>query len=344
MPAAPDFCYCARVENLMHPENGHLRLIVLAFAGVAATAAVAQDKPPDYPRKPIRVIVGIAPGGGLDAMTRLGAQKISERWGQTVIVDNRPGGGTVLAMDMVAQAVPDGYTLLGASETLMMNGVLKRAPYDVRKAFIPVVQLTTQPYVLVVHPSVPAKSVKDLIALAKSKPGALSYGSQGLGTTGHIGWERFAAMSGIDILHVPYKGAAPALVDVIAGQIQMTFSIVAATAPHMRSGRLRGLGLSGTKRSELLPDLPTVAEAGVPGFQLHNTYGYVAPAGTPMAIVRAINAVVSQGMNTPETIKALAAEGSDVVAPATADEFKAKFEREYAELEKQIRQFKIKIQ
>lgn len=328
---------------MLSRSPGAKRVFSLVAVAFATTAVHAQDKPPDYPKKPIRVIVGIAPGGGLDAMTRLGAQKLTERWGQTVIVDNRPGGGTVLAMDMVAQAVPDGYTLLGASETLMMNGVLKRAPYDVRKAFIPVVQLTTQPYVLVVHPSVPAKSVKELIALAKAKPGALTYGSQGMGTTGHIGWERFNAMSGIDILHVPYKGASLALLDVIAGQIQMTFSIIAGTSPHMKSGKLRGLGLSGTRRSDLLPDLPTVAEAGVPGFQLHNTYGYVAPAGTPQHIVRAINTVVSQGMNAPDTVKALAAEGSDVVAPATPDEFKAKFDREYAALEKLIKAINIKI-
>ncbi len=313
------------------------------LAMALATGAVAQDRPPGYPAKPIRIIIGIAPGGGLDAMSRLGAQKLTERWGQTVIVDNRPGGGTVLAMDMVSQAPPDGYTLLGASETLMMNGVLKRAPYDVRKMFIPVVQLTTQPYVLVVHPSVPAKSVKELVALAKAKPGALTYGSQGMGTTGHIGWERFNAMNGINILHVPYKGAAPALVDLIGGQIHMTFSIIASTSPHMKSGKLRGLGLSSPKRSPLLPDLPTLAEAGVPGYQLHNTYGYVAPAGTPMNIVRAIAGVVSMGMNAPDTVKMIAAEGSDVVAPATPEEFRAKFEREYAELEKQIRVYKIKM-
>ena len=329
----------------MHKEIP-LNRIAHSLLGIAcATCAVAQaqDRPPDYPKKPIRIIIGIAPGGGLDAMTRLGAQKLTERWGQSVIVDNRPGGGTVIAMDMVSQAVPDGYTLLGASETLMLNGVLNRAAYDVRKTFIPVVQLTTQPYVLVVHPSVPAKNVKELVALAKSKPGALSYGSQGMGTTGHIGWERFNAMNGIDILHVPYKGAAPALVDLIGGQIHMTFSIIASTGPHMKTGKLRGLGLSAARRSALLPDLPTVAEAGVPGFQLHNTYGYVAPAGTPQNIVRAINTVVSQGMNAPDTVQALAAAGSDVVAPATPDEFKAKFDREYAELEKQIRAFKIKI-
>lgn len=303
----------------------------------------AQDKLPDYPKKPIRVIVGIAPGGGLDNMVRLGAQKLVERWGQSVIVDNRPGGGTVIAMDLVSQAVPDGYTLLGASETLMMNGVLKRAPYNVRTAFIPIVQLTTQPYVLVVNPSLPIKSVKDLIALAKSKPGALTYGSQGMGTTGHIGWERFNMMAGTNILHVPYKGASLALVDVIGGQIQMTMSIIAATAPHMRSGKLRGLGFTGAQRSELLPDLPTVSEAGVPGFQCHNTYGYLAPAGTPRAIVRALNNVIGQGMNAPDTVKALAAEGSEVVAPATPEAFKAKFDSEYAALEKLIRAINIKL-
>lgn len=319
----------------------HVFSVVIFLCTV--TAVLAQERPSDYPKKPIRVIVGIAPGGGLDAMVRLGAHKLVERWGQSVIVDNRPGGGTVIAMDMVVQAVPDGYTLLGASETLMMNGVLKRAAYDVRTAFIPIAQLTTQPYVLVVHPSLPAKSVKELIALAKSRSGALSYGSQGMGTTGHIGWERFNLMAGVNIVHVPYKGAAPALIDVLGGQIQMTFSIIAATGPHMKTGKLRGLGLTGTRRTELLPDLPTVAEAGVPGFQVHNTYGYLAPAGTPDGIVHALAAVISEGMNAPETVKALAADGSEVVARATPEEFRAKFNREYAALEKLIRAINIRI-
>lgn len=342
-----NFCYCGRVKNLIIRADRQIPLIVLAVTGCATifvcAQALAQERPPDYPKKPIRVIVGIAPGGGLDNMVRLGAQKLVERWGQSVIVDNRPGGGTVIAMDMVVNAVPDGYTLLGASETLMLNGVLKRAAYDVRATFVPIVQLTTQPYVLVVHPSLAAKNVKELIALAKSKPGALSYGSQGMGTTGHIGWERFNLMAGVNILHVPYKGASLALVDVIGGQIQMTFSIIAATGPHMKSGKLRGFGLTAAKRSPLLPELPTVAEAGVPGFQVHNTYGYLAPAGTPRAIVRAINSVISQGMNAPDTVKALAADGSEVVAPATPEEFKAKFESEYAALEKLIRAINIKI-
>jgi len=317
--------------------------MALAVSVCGASPVRAQDKPPDYPSKPIRIVVGIAPGGGLDTMTRLGAQKLSERWGKTAVVDNRPGGGTILGMDIVAQAPPDGYTLLGASDTLMLNGVFKRAAYDVRKAFIPIVQLTTQPYVLVVNPSLPARSVKDLIAHAKSKPGALSYGSQGLGTTGHIGWERFKFMTGVDIVHVPYKGAAPAVIDVLSGQIQMTFSNTVTSGVHLRSGRLRGLAITGPRRAPLFPELPTVSESGVPGFELSNSYAYFAPAGTPRGIVRAINAVVVQGMNTPETLKALAADGSEVVPAATPEEFKAKFDREYRELEKLVNAANIKL-
>jgi tripartite-type tricarboxylate transporter receptor subunit TctC len=316
--------------------------LALVLAGLAAAAA-AQEKGASYPRKPIRIVVGIAPAGGLDLMSRLGAQKMNERWNQSVIVDNRPGGGTVIGMDLVAHAPPDGYTLLGASETLMLNGVFNRAKYDVRKTFVPIVQLTTQPYALLVHPSVPAKSVKELIAYAKNKAGALNFGSQGHGTVGHIGLERFKLMAGVDITHVPYKGASVALIDLLAGQIQMTFATFTSTGPHIRSGKVRPLAFTGAGRSSLYPELPTVSEAGVPGFELHNTYGYYAPAATPPAIIRAINEVVSKGMNAPETVKALAIDGNEVVAPMTPEEAKAKFEREYAALEKLIRTLNITL-
>ena len=326
-----------------NPVTGHRSLVtslcVLACALAGAQHVYAQS----YPTKPVRIVVGIAPGGGLDTMTRLGAQKLSERWGQPVIVDNRPGGGTVVAMELVVKAPPDGYTLLGASDTLMMNGVLKRAAYDVRTAFIPIVQLTTQPYVLVVTPSLPVTSVKELIALAKSKPGALSYGSQGLGTTGHIGWERFNFMAGVDILHVPYKGAAPAVIDVMSGQIQMTFSNTVTSGAHLKSGRLRGLAITGSRRGQMFPDMPTVSEAGVPGFELTNSYGYYAPAGTPRALTRAISEIVGRGMNTPETIRMLAADGSEPAPPSTPDEFKVKFAKDYLELERVIRAANIKF-
>jgi tripartite-type tricarboxylate transporter receptor subunit TctC len=221
--------------------------------------------------------------------------------------------------------------------------VLKRAAYDVRKAFIPIVQLTTQPYVLVVTPSLPVTSVKELIAYAKSKPGALSYGSQGLGTTGHIGWERFKFMAGVDILHVPYKGAAPAVIDVLSGQIQMTFSNTVTSGVHLKSGRLRGLAITSPRRGQVFPELPTVSESGVPGFELSNSYAYFAPAGTPRGIIRSINAIVSQGMNSPDTVRLLNADGSEPIAPATPEEFKARFERDYAELEKLIKAADIRI-
>jgi len=320
-----------------------VRKAALLIALAMPVGAQAQEKPAGYPTKPIRIIVGIAAAGGLDTMTRLGAQKLSERWGQPVIVDNRPGGGTVLAMDIVVKAQPDGYTLLAASDTLMMNGVLKRAEYDVRTAFIPIVQLTTQPYMLIVNPSLPVKSVKELIAYAKSKPGALNYGSQGMGTTGHIGWERFKFMTGVDIVHVPYKGAAPAVIDVMGGQIQMTFSNVVTSGAHVRSGKLRGLAVTSARRGRVFPEMPTVAESGVPGFELTNSYGYYAPAGTPVTIVRAMAVAVAQGMNSPDTVKLLAADGSEPYPPTTPDEFKAKFAREYAELEKLVRAANIKI-
>lgn len=315
-----------------------------AVSACVCSGASAQDKPADYPKKPIRIVVGIAPGGGLDSMTRLGAQKLSERWNQSVIVDNRAGGGTLIGMDLVAKAPADGYTLLGASDTLMLNGVLKRAAYDVRKAFVPVVQLTTQPYMLVVHPSLPVASVKELIAYGKSRPGTLSYGSQGVGTTGHIGWERFKFLTGVDILHVPYKGASLAVIDTLSGQVQMTFTNTVTSGAHVRNGKLRAIATTGPRRGHIFPDMPTVSESGLPGFELSNSYHYFAPAGTSPAIVRAINAVVSQGMNSPETLKALAADGAEVAAPATPEAFKAKFDREYAELEKLIRTANIKLQ
>jgi tripartite-type tricarboxylate transporter receptor subunit TctC len=317
-------------------------IAVVALA-CAAVPARAQEKPADYPRKPIRIVVGIAPSGGLDLMSRLGAKKLSERWNQSVIVDNRAGGGTVIGMDLVAQAAPDGYTLLGASETLMLNGVFRRAQYDVRKAFVPIVQLTTQPYTLSVHPSVAAKSVRDFIALAKARPGHINFGSQGQGTVGHIGLERFKLMAGVDITHVPYKGAAPAVIDLLAGQIQATFATIATAGPHLKTGKLRAIAITGTRRATIAPELPTVSEAGVPGFELHNTYGYYAPAGTPRAIVRAINAVVSEGMNAPETVKMLALDGNEVVAPSRPEDVKAKFDREYGELEKLINTLNISI-
>ena len=316
-----------------------------AMAWLCAAAPLhAQDKPADYPLRPVRVIVGIGPGGGLDLMTRLGAQKIAEAWNQSVIVDNRPGGGTVIGMDMVSAAAPDGYTLLGASETLMLNGVLGRATYDIRKAFIPIVQICGQNFALVVNPTLPVKTVRELVDLAKAKAGSLAYGSQGLGTTGHLAMEHFRMLSNTDIVHVPYKSAGAALVEVIGNQVQLMFASTVSATQHIRSGRLRAIATSGLRRAPNLPDLPTVAESGYAGFDWGNSYNLLAPAGTPPHIVRAINAVVRKGVNTPETIKALAAEGSEPAAAMTPDEFRGKFNTDYARLEKLIKSINVRIQ
>jgi tripartite-type tricarboxylate transporter receptor subunit TctC len=315
-------------------------LVVFACIGAAAHA---QEKPADYPKRPIRIVVGIAPGGGLDLITRVGAQKLSERWNQSAIVDNRPGGGTLVGMDIVAQAPADGYTLLGASETLILNGVLGRAAYDVRKVFTPIVQICSQSYAMVVTPSLPVRSVKELIVYAQSKPGSLSYGSQGLGTTGHLSMEDFKSMAGVDMVHVPYKGSAPAMIDILSAQIHLMFASTVSSTQHIKTGKLRIIAVSGARRTQAFPDVPTVAESGVPGFEWNNSYSLFAPAGTPQTIVRAINAVVKQGINTPETVKYLAADGAEPAAPATPEEFKAKFATEYDRFEKLIKAANIQI-
>lgn len=321
------------------------RRIVLALCtiGFAPLASVAQQKPGDYPNKPIRIVIGIAAGGGLDMATRLGAQKLSDKWGQPVVVDNRPGAGSLVAADLVERAVPDGYTLLGASDTLMLIGVLKRTTYDVRTAFVPIVNLAGQPYMLVVTPSLPVKSVPELIAYAKAKPGVLSYGSQGLGSNGHIGMERFKLMTGVNMVHVPYKGASVALIDVISGQIQLMFASTISTSPYIRGGKLRALGATSLKRVPAFPDVPTISESGVPGFEVGNHYSYFAPAGTPRPIIRAIALVVGQGMNSPETANLLAADGSQVAAPSTPGQFKEQFAKDYADLQRVIEESNIKF-
>lgn len=329
------------MRRFLHKRQTLMAGIAVACASVSAAA---QDKPADYPLRPIRIITGIGPGGGLDLMTRLGAQKIAEGWNQSVIVDNRPGGGTVIGMDMVATAAPDGYTLLGASDTLMLNGVLGRASYDIRKAFIPIVQICSQNFALVVNPTLPVKSVRELVDYAKAKSGALVYGSQGLGTTGHLAMEHFKLLAGADIVHVPYKSAGAALVEVIGNQVQLMFASTVTASQHIRSNRLRGIATSGLRRAPNLPDLPTVAESGYPGFDWGNSYNLLAPAGTSPRIVRAINAVVRKGVNTAETVKALAAEGSEPAPPMTPEKFRANFNADYARLEKLIKRINVRIQ
>ena len=322
--------------------------IVTAGAVAVAVSASAQPKstlPAGYPARPIRVIVTISPGGGPDVVVRMVSKVVQEKLGQPFVVDNRPGGGTVLATDLVANAAPDGYTLLNGTDTLMLVGAMKRVPYDIRKAFEPVVQMTSQWYVMVANPSLPVKSVTELIAHAKSKPDALSYASQGVGTTGHLSMEHLKSLTGSSMIHVPYKGAAPALVDIISGQVQLMFSSLISGLPHVASGKLRAVAVSSPRRVVQLPDTPTVAESGVPGlagFKASNSYGLYAPAGTPRAIVRALSDAIGTGLNTPVMQKRLAANGTEAVASQTPDEFKSLILQEYSLVEKQVRGLNLK--
>ncbi len=312
-------------------------VLLLCCALVAGMASAQQ-----YPTRPVRMIAGVAPGGGLDTICRAAAQMLTEKLGQTFVVDNRAGGGTVLAMDVVAQATPDGYTLLCATDTTYIVGASKRVASDVRKAYTPIVQMTTQSYMLVITPSLPIKSVKDLITYAKAKPGALTYGSSGIGTTSHLGLERFDYMAGTKMLHVPYKGAAPAMLDIIAGQIHMVLASTISATPHIKSGRLRVIASTGLKRVQSFPDLPTVAET-VPGFKVTNTYNIFAPAHTPRSIADTLNRIVGQGMRSPEMAKRLANDGSEAAEPNSLDQFRAYVVREYDEVDKLLKTLKLKI-
>ena len=308
---------------------------------LAAGAGSAQDQPAGYPLRPIRIIVGVAPGAGNDAITRAAAQMLNDSWNQTVVVDNRAGGGTVISVELAAQAPPDGYTLLSSTDTLILLSTMKRVAFDVRKAFEPVAVMTTQPYILVIDPSLPVKAVKDLVAYSKTKP--LSYGSSGVGTTVHLGMERLAALTGANFAHVPYKGTAPALIGVMSGEIHMVPASAISAAAAMKTGKVRAVSVMGLKRLPAFPDLPTIDEAGWPGFKIVNSYNLFAPAGTPRAIIQAVNRVITAGMNAPQMVQKLAAEGSEPGARMTPEEFKAQFARDYVEMEKQVRQSNVKL-
>ena len=274
-----------------------------------------------YPVRPVRFIVPFAPGGGSDVVARAIAHKLSETWGQQVVVDNRPGAATILGTDLAAKAPPDGYTLLMASASYSINPYLhKHLPYETLKDHIPVTQTAFQPYLLVLHPSVPARDVKEFLALARAKPGALTFGSPGTGSGGHLAVEHFRLVTNTTMVHVPYRGGAPALTDLIAGQIQFMFPTMLAVAPHIKTGRLRSLAVTSAKRSVALPDLPTISESGVPGFEAVSWNGVMTPAGVPHAIISKIHNEIVQALKARDVRDKLAADGAEPVGN-TPEEF-----------------------
>jgi tripartite-type tricarboxylate transporter receptor subunit TctC len=279
------------------------RAIALALP-VVSGAAPAADAPSGqaYPVKPVRLVIAFAAGGPGDTAGRLITPRLGELWGQQVIVDNRGGANSIVGTEIVSRAPADGYTLLIVSAGFAINASLyAKLPYDTLRDFTPITPITFGPSVLVVHPSLPVRSLKELVALAKAKPGALAYASSGSGAPGsHLGMELIKANAGIDIVHVPYKSMAPGLVDILGGQVPMGIPTVNVSLPHIRAGRLRAIGVTSTQRLSVAPDIPTIAEQGMPGYEANNWYGIMAPAGVPAAIVEKIHADVTKAVMSPD--------------------------------------------
>ena len=305
--------------NNTSPITHHPSLVLLcAICFGAIWPAGAQQ----YPSRPVRMLVPSTPGGSVDTLARTIGPKLSERWGQQFIVENRAGASGTIAGELTAKAPPDGYLLLlGTISSLATNVVLqKKLPYDPVKDFAPVSLVATQNLMLVVHPSVPAKTVGELVRFAKSQPGKLSFASAGNGTGSHLSGELFKQVAGVDILHIPYKGVQPAMVDVISGQVAINFPSILSAMPHVRSGRVRSLAVTGATRTRAAPDLPTMQEAGVKNYESMTWYALVAPAGTPQDIVAKLSAEVAAILKHSETNERLAREGADPVG-STPQEF-----------------------
>jgi len=282
-----------------------------------------------FPDRPIRVIVGNAPGGGSDITSRRVTEKLGERLGQAVIVDNRAGANGVIAINAVAQSAPNGYTLLVvAGGDLASLNAQKKLTYDVRAAFLPITQLTSQYYLLLSSPSLPVASLKEVIDYAKAHPRALSFGSAGVGSAGHAGLELMKFQTDTNIVHVPYKGIAPALTDMIGGQLHLAFVSTISGAPHVASGKLRALAVTSLRRAKAYPDLPAVAEAGAPGFELTNWYGLFGPAGIPRPILDVLFQQTTQVLSTPEMQSQFSSSGADATPSASPAEFAQALERE----------------
>jgi tripartite-type tricarboxylate transporter receptor subunit TctC len=313
---------------------------------VAVPAAAAQGAPgtTDYPTKPIRLVITYPPGGNTDLVGRAVAQKLSEAWGQQVVVDNRGGAGGVLGTVIAKQAPADGYTLLlGTSAGMVLNPLLmSKLPYDPLQDFAPVSLVIVNPQLLVTNPALAARTMKEFIALAKAKPGQLNFGSSGIGTPNHLGGEMLKAMAGINIVHVPYKGGAAAITDLIAGQVQLVISSAPSVVPHVKSGRLRALAIGSAKRTPALPDVPTVAESGVPGYEYTTWYGIFAPAKMASAIVAKLNAEIVRMLADPQMVQRFQSQGGDP-ASSTPAELTAYMKEETVRWQRVIKTAGIKI-
>jgi tripartite-type tricarboxylate transporter receptor subunit TctC len=310
--------------------------LLLALAAPAAAQT-------DYPARPVRMIIPFPPGGSNDVVGRVIAQHLGDALGKQVVVDNRGGAGGVIGTEAAAHATPDGYTILVISLAHAVNPWLYKLPYDPVKAFAPIGVMGKGPNILSVNPNLPVHSVKELIATAKAKPGDLQYASAGVGTFQHLGAELFKLMAGVDILHVPFKGGGPAMTDVMGGHTTVLFSSLVQTTPHIKSGKLRALGVGGTERSKVFPDLPTIAEAGVPGYAAENWWGIVAPTGTPAAVVAKLHQALTEAQDNAEVKKYFDTEGASIVK-MSSDEFGKFMVSEMNKWERVVKEAGIKAQ
>ncbi len=296
----------------------------------------------NYPTRPVRLIVPSSPGGGTDISARILAPKLSEYLGQQVIVENRPGAGTMIGGEAVARAAPDGYTLLMGISTLAINpAIYKKVPYDAIRDLAPISQAVSLSNVLVTHPSLPPRTLKNFIAFVKARPGQLNFASAGVGTSPHLSMELFLVMTGLKMVHIPYKGSGPGVIDIVAGHVPAMMPNMLSAQPHIKANRLRALGVTGTKRASGAEDIPTIAEAGVPGYEAVQWYGVLAPAGTPRDIVVKLHAQIVRALHSAEVRQRLQADGADAVG-STPEEFASYIRAETAKWAKVVRDAGIK--
>lgn len=316
-----------------------IRSIAIAAAVICAVGSAAAQ---DYPSKPVRIVVPFAPGGGTDLSARIIAQKLTESLGANFVVDNRPGAAGIVGTEIVAKAKPDGYALLVVSSSHAINPAMyPKLPYDTVRDFVPVSLLLSGPALLVAHPSLPAKNARELIALAKAKPGTLTFASAGHGTPPHMGGELFKALAGIDITHIPYKGNGPAYTDLMAGQVSLMFPNIATAIQYVKINRMRALGVGSKQRSAIAPEIPTINESGLPGYEMSSWFGLLAPAGTPATIVTRLQQEIARILKQAEVREKLFAQGAEPVG-STPQEFTAFLNTESAQWAKVIKSSGIK--
>lgn len=312
------------------------------LCGLLVAGAVASASAQPFPQRPVRLVVPVSAGGGVDTLARIIGQQMSSTWGQPFIVDNRTGAGGSIGVEIVARAAPDGYTLLVSSSTMVTTAVVRESRYHPVADFQPITKLTSNPYVVLVTPGLPVASVKELIALAKAKPGSVSFASAGLGSVLHLGAELFASMGGTQMNHIPYKGVAEAYPAVASGLVNWVLGSPISALPLMKAGRLRGIAVTSATRSKTFPDLPAIAESGLPGYDVTAWFSFFAPARTPPSLVEKLHAEAVKALRSPEVVRRMDAEGTDIVGSSTR-EFTAEVKREYDNWQAVVKKIGLKL-